>query len=153
VAGTRYYLEVRHKQGWGPGYVAVAWRLPNGTAEEPIPGSRLSPFVPVASRGTNGAGAAPAVAQPGSTATELMVAPNPFSQQASIQFNLTTAGPVSLAMYDVQGKLVRQLFAGTSDAGISQRFTVEAQGLSSGLYILKLVTTQNVLTQKLMLNK
>jgi hypothetical protein len=153
VAGTRYYLEVRHKQGWGPGYVAVAWRLPNSTTEEPIPGTRLSPFVPVASRGISGTSATPAVSQPGSTATELTVAPNPFSQQASVQFNLTTAGPVSLAVYDVQGKLVRQLFTGTSDAGVSQRFTVDAQGLSSGLYILKLVTAQNVLTQKLMLSK
>ncbi|MBO2012043.1 PA14 domain-containing protein [Hymenobacter negativus] len=153
VAGTRYYLEARHKQGWGPGYVAVAWRLPSGSTEEPIPGTRLSPFVPASARGIRSTGATPVVAQPGSTATELLVAPNPFSQQASVQFNLTTAGPVNLAVYDVQGKLVRQLLAGPSDAGISQRFPIDAQGLSSGLYVLKLVTAQNVLTQKLMLSK
>ncbi|GAB3581449.1 PA14 domain-containing protein [Hymenobacter daeguensis] len=152
-AGTRYYIEARHKQAWGAGFVAVAWRLPSGVAQEPIPGTQLSPFVPVAaSRGINGTSAAP-VATVGSTATELMVAPNPFSQQASVQFSLTNAGPVSLAVYDVQGKLVRQLFTGTSEAGVSPRFTVDAQGLSSGLYILKLVTAQNVLTQKLMLSR
>jgi aspartate 1-decarboxylase len=150
VAGQRYYVELRHKQGWGAGYAAVAWRLPNGTVQEPVPGTQLSPFVVAASRGTNGN---PTVAGPNSTATELTVYPNPFTQQATVQFDLAMAGSVSLAIYDLQGKLVRQLYKGESEAGVSRNFTVEAQGLSSGLYMLRLVTGQNVLTQKLMLNK
>ncbi|SET88271.1 PA14 domain-containing protein, partial [Hymenobacter actinosclerus] len=28
VAGRRYYIEALHKQEWGPGYLAVAWRRP-----------------------------------------------------------------------------------------------------------------------------
>ncbi|WP_177204725.1 right-handed parallel beta-helix repeat-containing protein [Hymenobacter arizonensis] len=44
TAGTRYYVEALHKQSWGPGYLAVAWRLPNGTRQEPIPGASLVPF-------------------------------------------------------------------------------------------------------------
>ncbi|WP_426062029.1 PA14 domain-containing protein, partial [Hymenobacter sp. B1770] len=43
-AGTRYYIEALHHQSWGPGYLAVAWRLPNGTRQEPIPGANLMPF-------------------------------------------------------------------------------------------------------------
>lgn len=44
-AGRRYYVEVLMKQGAGGDHVSVGWRLPNGTEEKPIPGSRLSPSV------------------------------------------------------------------------------------------------------------
>jgi len=46
TAGERYYIEALHKQGVGSDHVAVGWRLPNGTMERPIAGSRLSPFNP-----------------------------------------------------------------------------------------------------------
>ncbi|WP_217362649.1 hypothetical protein, partial [Hymenobacter sp. UV11] len=45
TAGQKYYVEVLHKQGWGTGYVAVAWLRPDGVRQEPIPGSSLIPFV------------------------------------------------------------------------------------------------------------
>jgi hypothetical protein len=151
VAGQRYYIEARHKQAWGAGYVAVAWRLPSGLSQEPIPGSQLSPFVPATANRSASVSAPPAGLS--SNATQLTVYPNPFTQQATVQFDLATAGSVSLAIYDLQGKLVRKLYNGASEAGVSQRFTVEAPGLSAGLYVLRLVTAQNVLTQKLILNK
>jgi len=43
-AGQRYYVEALHKQEWGSGYLAVAWQLPDGTRQEPVPGSALIPF-------------------------------------------------------------------------------------------------------------
>jgi len=45
-AGRRYYIEVLHKEGIGGDHVSVKWKLPSGTEETPIPGHRLSPFVP-----------------------------------------------------------------------------------------------------------
>ena len=44
-AGRRYYVEALQKPGGGGDHLSVAWRLPNGTEEKPIPGSRLSPWV------------------------------------------------------------------------------------------------------------
>jgi len=44
-AGRRYYVEALHKQGAGGDHLSIGWRLPNGTEEKPIPGSRLSPFL------------------------------------------------------------------------------------------------------------
>lgn len=41
-AGTKYYIEVLHKEGNGGDHVSVAWQLPNGEFEGPIPGYRLS---------------------------------------------------------------------------------------------------------------
>jgi RHS repeat-associated protein len=42
IAGQRYYLQVLHQAGTGSDHLAVAWRLPDGTVEGPIPGPRLS---------------------------------------------------------------------------------------------------------------
>ena len=46
VAGQRYYIEAIHKEGGGGDHLAVGWQLPSGVMERPIPGSRLSPYVP-----------------------------------------------------------------------------------------------------------
>jgi hypothetical protein len=46
-AGRRYYIEALQKEGGGGDNISVKWQLPNGTQEMPIPGNRLSPFVPV----------------------------------------------------------------------------------------------------------
>ena len=41
ASGQRYYIEALQKEGGGGDNLAVRWRLPNGTVEEPIPGNRL----------------------------------------------------------------------------------------------------------------
>ncbi len=41
TAGQRYYIEALQKEGGGGDNLAVRWRLPNGTIEEPIPNNRL----------------------------------------------------------------------------------------------------------------
>ncbi|MFC7670462.1 DUF6443 domain-containing protein [Hymenobacter humi] len=45
LANQRYYVEARHKQSWGPGYLAVAWTLPTGARQEPIPATALEPLL------------------------------------------------------------------------------------------------------------
>lgn len=44
VAGQRYYIEAMMKEGGGGDNLAVRWRLPSGTIEEPIPASRCVPY-------------------------------------------------------------------------------------------------------------
>jgi hypothetical protein len=45
--------------------------------------------------------------------------PNPFNPHTVISFRLDQAGPVRLALYDVQGRMVRELFRGNRPAGLS----------------------------------
>jgi hypothetical protein len=155
VAGTRYYIEALHKQAWGNGYVGVAWRLPSGVLEGPIAGNRLSPLVVPANRSAGGTTAVTPTTNPvvGSKATELLAYPNPFTQRTTVQFTLATAGKATLAVYDVRGQLVRTLFSGESQAGTNQSIALESQGLSAGIYVLRLVTATNVLNQKVVLSK
>ncbi|MBC7507977.1 MAG: T9SS type A sorting domain-containing protein [Ferruginibacter sp.] len=42
--GEKYYIEALHKEGNGGDHLSVAWELPDGTLESPIPGNRLVPF-------------------------------------------------------------------------------------------------------------
>lgn len=44
TAGQRYYIEALMKEGNGGDNLAVAWQLPGGSFEGPIPGSRLQVF-------------------------------------------------------------------------------------------------------------
>ncbi|HYE33439.1 MAG TPA: PA14 domain-containing protein [Methylomirabilota bacterium] len=41
-AGKKYYVEVLHKEGGGGDNLSVAWKLPNGVFQGPIPGQFLS---------------------------------------------------------------------------------------------------------------
>ncbi|MBL9121719.1 MAG: c-type cytochrome [Phycisphaerae bacterium] len=44
-AGKRYYLEARHAEGGGDDFVAVGWKLPDGSFERPIGGGVYPPLV------------------------------------------------------------------------------------------------------------
>lgn len=45
VAGEMYYIEALHKENSGVDHLAVAWRLPDGTLEGPIPAARLASYI------------------------------------------------------------------------------------------------------------
>ncbi|HYE06134.1 MAG TPA: PKD domain-containing protein [Planctomycetota bacterium] len=45
-AGRTYYIEALQKEGGGGDHLAVGWELPDGRAELPILGARLSPYAP-----------------------------------------------------------------------------------------------------------
>jgi hypothetical protein len=82
--------------------------------------------------------------------SSLAVAPNPFAGTATISYSLPEAGNVSLKLYDVTGKLVRTLASGYHTAG-SSSFIVPRSSLSSGIYILKLVTENSSTREKLII--
>lgn len=66
--------------------------------------------------------------------TTLCVAPNPVPATDSLSYTLASAGRVRLALYSVDGRLVRVLDSGTRTAGDhSVRF--EARDLPSGAYV------------------
>ena len=81
--------------------------------------------------------------------------PNPFRSATRIHFQLPSAGRASLAIYDMGGRLVRRLVAGTLPAG-SHTLEWDGQGesgtpLGSGTYLARLVAGRVVVTQKLTL--
>lgn len=154
-AGRRYYVEAMHKENDGGDFVSVGWTLPDGTVEAPIAGSHLIPFGTPASQATARTAAtqdafALAVDEAaGATKPGLSVYPNPFTNQTTLEFALPQAGPATLELYDVQNRLVRRLFAGSADAGERRQFSLAGAGLPVGVYLVRLVTSGQVYTQKL----
>lgn len=64
--------------------------------------------------------------------------PNPFRDEATVAFVLRDPEPVTLTLYDALGRRVRVLYEATPAAGQTETVTVEAAGLPSGLYLVRL---------------
>lgn len=65
------------------------------------------------------------------------VSPNPFNPTATVRFSLPAAGELTVALYNLRGAKVRELFRGAKPAGEGQ-LVLEGADLSSGVYILDL---------------
>ena len=78
----------------------------------------------------------------------LTVAPNPLRGAATVRFETPVAGPVSVRVYDVTGREVavlvdRELAAGAATASL------DASGLASGVYVVRLQAGETVATTRL----
>jgi len=85
----------------------------------------------------------------------LSAAPNPFNPRTEVRFTTPKSGAVSVAAYDLRGRMVRRLVDGALAAGVH---AVEWDGrddaghaLPSGTYLLRLSSEQELSTTKVML--
>ena len=80
------------------------------------------------------------------------VYPNPFNTSATIAFELPSAGVVRLSIFDITGREVRMLHATPLQAGYHE-IVWDAEGMSSGVYFVRLAAGNFMQTQKLLLLK
>jgi hypothetical protein len=73
--------------------------------------------------------------------------PNPFNPSATISFDIPDVSLVALNIYDVKGALVETLLQDHMKPG-KHHYNWEPQGLSSGVYFMKLTTVKQTFTQK-----
>jgi len=78
--------------------------------------------------------------------------PNPFNSRTQIRFGLADASVASLHLYDLSGRLLREISLGRLSAG-SHVTTVDGATLSSGVYLLELVAGAEFSRRKLTLVK
>lgn len=78
--------------------------------------------------------------------------PNPFNPSTVIRFSLRTSNVAHLAVYDVLGRQVAVLIDGAMPAGTHQ-VTFNGEGLSSGVYLVRLVAGNEVRTIRMSLVK
>jgi len=68
--------------------------------------------------------------------------PNPFNPQTHISYHLPVAGEVSLRIYDVSGRLIRDLASGPRSAGQHTELwdgkDLGGQNVASGVYFARL---------------
>lgn len=78
--------------------------------------------------------------------------PNPFNPSTTISWNLDSYGEYSVTVFDVMGREIEELAAGTADAG-TYSMSWDASTLSSGVYFVQLSSELGTSMQKVMLLK
>jgi hypothetical protein len=84
------------------------------------------------------------------------VSPNPFEGATTVQFSLPRTGPVTVTVYDPQGRLVRTLAAGTTfEAGLHgipwDGRDEAGRNVTSGVYLCRVQTGAQAATTKMFL--
>ncbi|HEX7878055.1 MAG TPA: LamG-like jellyroll fold domain-containing protein, partial [Candidatus Eisenbacteria bacterium] len=86
----------------------------------------------------------PDVAAPPVPLVSLKALPNPFQAKATLSVTLPVAGPVDLAVYDLSGRLIRRVFAGSVAAGPSTFLwdgrDEAGRETGGGIYFVRLVS-------------
>jgi hypothetical protein len=78
--------------------------------------------------------------------------PNPFNPSTTISFQLPEASFISLKVYDAIGTEVETIAEGKYPAGVHE-VIFDAEKLSSGLYLYRIISGSNELTRKMMVVK
>ncbi len=78
--------------------------------------------------------------------------PNPFNNQTKIVYNLPIGDWIELSIYDLSGKRVKRLYAGYQPSGLYSAIWDAGQS-ASGIYIIRLQTSESVRSRKCLLIK
>ena len=82
----------------------------------------------------------------------LRVYPNPIRAKCSIVYTLVTDSEVKIAMFDVTGRVVREIVNGRQNAGSYQE-TIEVFDLAQGVYFIKIESQNKSEVEKVTLIK
>lgn len=85
--------------------------------------------------------------------TALTIAPNPFTEQTNLSYQLNEASEVHLLLFSVQGKLVRSVLSNQKLEAGKYNTTMNSSNLKAGMYYLLLHTNQEKLVRKLIIVK
>lgn len=148
-AGNKYYIEALHKEAGGNDHLSVAWTLPDGTMEAPIPGSRLSPynidFNTTLNANTTVGSAVQGIEtiQPNSTllnngnSVKWDVYPNPIiGSNISIQSNSVPKGDYNVILVNALGQTIFRKSVIHNGGTFSQSISLPSR-LGQGSYLLK----------------
>ena len=77
---------------------------------------------------------------------------NPTSDRASIRFGLRDAGDIRLALFDVNGRVVKNLAERPAEARIDF-VEFDVRDLAAGVYFARLEANGHVVTEKLVVER
>jgi hypothetical protein len=75
------------------------------------------------------------------------VAPNPFKNKLSMQYESSRKERIAAAVFNSQGQLIKQL-SFTVAEGVNQLY-FDGSGLASGVYLLQLKTNEKLISFKI----
>jgi rhamnogalacturonan endolyase len=80
------------------------------------------------------------------------VYPNPFNNRATLKYILARNGAYELNLYSLDGKLMQIIVSGQGSVG-EYIVPIDGEGLSAGVYILRLTQAEVIATRKVVLVK
>jgi hypothetical protein len=83
----------------------------------------------------------------------ISVYPNPSSTHATIFFKTSQAGKVNLRLYDMQGKLIKNIYEGILEKGMLQKVEIETGKFPPGIYVTRLQTSDGVSEKKIVIKR
>jgi hypothetical protein len=83
-----------------------------------------------------------------SNTIDLKVYPNPFSNQASVEFNLNEAKNIKVLLFSAVGQLVKTVLDEKNYTGY-HKLDIETEQLSAGQYIILIQTNDGIVTKKI----
>jgi len=113
--------------------------------------SVLSSATTARSSATSAAVAQPLIIAP--SEIKLQTNPNPFTSDATVQFQVVETGKTSVNITDLQGKVLGTLFNGIAQAGVINKARISSEGLTPGMYFIRLITGTKFVSQKIILLK
>ena len=95
---------------------------------------------------------------PGTPSALRQNVPNPFNPRTTIRFSIEAASPVSLVVYDLEGRRVRTLYDGRILSAGEHTATWNGQddagqSVAGGVYLYALETSRGSQSRKMMLLK
>lgn len=129
-------------------YAVAVWKV--GSADLPLAGTYQLQV---------GAGTTPVPGElPLPTVSDIVsVQPNPFNPRTTIRFDLATAGPVLLDVFDLRGQRIRTLVMGDLSAGRHEATwdgrNEHGEGVATGVYLARLEIAGSHCLRKMMLMK
>ena len=86
------------------------------------------------------------------SAKDVSIYPNPVTKTANIDFNLYQNSDVNIAVFDILGKNVMNLYKGEMMGG-ANNVQMNVSDLNEGIYFVKLQMNNQIITKKIMINK
>jgi hypothetical protein len=87
-----------------------------------------------------------------SIANSLNVYPNPFTNEATVEFALAESDIVNITMHNVLGETVSSTVYGSMNTG-EHSIKLDGSNLDAGIYFITLNAGQNKITKKVIINK
>ena len=82
------------------------------------------------------------------TSEDISIRPNPVTNNANIEFSLNNSTNVNIAVFDILGKKVKDIYTGFMTSG-SQNIQMNVNEFNKGIYFVKLQMNNEVVIKKI----
>ena len=84
---------------------------------------------------------------------EVTVYPNPVKGNSTLVFTLNYDSKVKVVIYNMNGQIVNEVYEGNVNGEVKNAININATGMKSGVYIVKLTTDRETVTKSLLITE